>query len=143
MDISLRSELHQRGLRMTPQRQLVVDAIGELGQATPEQICNRVQHSAPSVNITTVYRTLDLLEDMGVVRHTHVGHGPPRYSTRSQQHVRLVCHNCDRVIEIVPDELAELRAALRSRYGFELDPTHVGLSGRCDQCSEPGASDST
>lgn len=141
--MSLRSELHQRGLRMTPQRQLVVDAVGELGHATPEQICKRVQHSSPSVNITTVYRTLDLLEEMGVVRHTHVGHGPPRYSTWSQEYVRLVCHDCEQVIDITPDELDELRAALRSRYGFELDPTHVGLSGRCARCEGSGASDST
>src|SRR5690349_24373038 len=97
---ALRAELHQRGLRMTPQRQLVLDAVRALGHATPEQICTRVQRSAPAVNITTVYRTLDLLERIGVVRHTHLGHGAPSYSADEHQHVHLVCHDCGTVAEV-------------------------------------------
>src|SRR5699024_3389636 len=135
MDTSLRSALHQRGLRMRPQRQLVLDAVADLGHATPEQICRRVQGSAPAVNITTVYRTLDLLEELGVVRHTHLGHGAPRYSTRPAEYLRLVCHHCDRVIEVAAAELDDLATLLHSHHGFELDPTHVALSGRCQQCA--------
>ena len=58
---ALRRTLHERGLRMTPQRQLVLDAVRELGHATPERVCAQVQRAAPAVNITTVYRSLDLL----------------------------------------------------------------------------------
>jgi Fur family ferric uptake transcriptional regulator len=61
---ALRHTLHQRGLRMTPQRQLVLDAVRDLGHATPEQICTQVQQAAPAVNITTVYRTLDLMDGL-------------------------------------------------------------------------------
>ena len=61
----LRSTLHERGLRMTPQRQLVLDAVRELGHATAEQVCRRVRDAAAPINITTVYRTLDLLECLG------------------------------------------------------------------------------
>ena len=82
MDTTLRHTLHERGLRMTPQRQLVLDAVRALGHATPEQICAQVQRTAPAVNITTIYRTLDLLDRIGLVRHTHLGHGAPTYSAQ-------------------------------------------------------------
>ena len=94
---ALRRTLHERGLRMTPQRQLVLDAVRALGHATPEQVCTQVQREAPAVNITTVYRSLDLLERLGLVRHTHLGHGAPNYSVHEHEHVHLVCHGCGTV----------------------------------------------
>jgi Fur family transcriptional regulator, ferric uptake regulator len=133
---ALRTELHQRGLRMTPQRQLVLDAVRALGHATPEQICARVQQAAPAVNITTVYRTLDLLERIGVVRHTHLGHGAPNYSEQEHQHVHLVCHECGAVAEVPTDLMDGLTERLRADQGFELDVSHVALSGRCANCQE-------
>ncbi|MEJ3652265.1 Fur family transcriptional regulator [Actinomycetes bacterium KLBMP 9759] len=139
MDTSLRSTLHERGLRMTPQRQLVLDAVRELGHATPEQICTQVQRSAPAVNITTVYRTLDLLERIGLVRHTHLGHGAPTYSEQEHQHVHLVCHSCGEVTETPTELMDALAARLRTESGFELDVTHVALSGRCDRCRTAGS----
>jgi Fur family ferric uptake transcriptional regulator len=132
---ALRDELHQRGLRMTPQRQLVLDAVRALGHATPEQICTRVQRSAPAVNITTVYRTLDLLERIGVVRHTHLGHGAPSYSADEHQHVHLVCHDCGTVAEVPTALMSGLAEQLRAAEGFHLDVTHVALSGRCRGCT--------
>ena len=84
---------------MTPQRQLVLDAVRALGHATPEQVCAQVQCVAPAVNITTVYRSLDLLERLGLVRHTHLGHGAPSYSAHEHEHVHLVCHECGTVTE--------------------------------------------
>jgi Fur family ferric uptake transcriptional regulator len=134
VDTSLRRTLHQRGLRMTPQRQLVLDAVRELGHATPEQICTQVQRSAPAVNITTIYRSLDLLERIGLVRHTHLGHGAPTYSEQEHEHVHLVCHSCGTVSEIGTDTLDGLVEQLRSTEGFELDATHVALSGLCRTC---------
>ncbi|WP_308190232.1 Fur family transcriptional regulator [Pseudonocardia sp. TRM90224] len=139
MDTSLRSTLHERGLRMTPQRQLVLDAVRELGHATPEQICTQVQRAAPAVNITTVYRTLDLLERIGLVRHTHLGHGAPTYSEREHQHVHLVCHSCGEVSETPTELMDALAARLRQESGFELDVTHVALSGQCGDCRAANA----
>lgn len=136
MDTSLKSTLHRRGLRMTPQRQLVLDAVRELGHATPEQICTQVQRAAPAVNITTVYRTLDLLEELRLVRHTHLGHGAPTYSEREHEHVHLVCHHCGAVSEAPTALMDELADRLREREDFELDVTHVALSGRCATCRE-------
>ncbi|HET9257033.1 MAG TPA: transcriptional repressor [Pseudonocardiaceae bacterium] len=118
-------------MRMTPQRQLVLDAVRDLEHATPEQICEHVQRVAPSVNITTVYRTLELLEGLGLVRHAHLGHGAPNYSTDGHEHVHLVCHRCGNTIEIPTEELNELSVTLRERFGFALDASHLALSGRC------------
>jgi Fur family ferric uptake transcriptional regulator len=136
VDISLRRTLHERGMRMTPQRQLVLDAVRELQHATPERICEQVQRIAPAVNITTIYRTLDLLEGLDLVRHTHLGHGAPSYSTHAHEHVHLVCHRCGDVTEIPSEELTALTEQLRERFGFVLDPSHLALSGRCSRCAE-------
>jgi Fur family transcriptional regulator, ferric uptake regulator len=138
---TLRSTLHERGLRMTPQRQLVLDAVCELGHATPEQVCVAVQRFAPAVNITTVYRTLDLLERLGMVRHTHLGHGAPSYSAHDHEHVHLVCHGCGAVAEAPAELLGELADRLRTAFEFRLDATHVALSGTCVQCGDPQSGD--
>jgi Fur family ferric uptake transcriptional regulator len=132
---ALRETLHQRGMRMTPQRQFVLDALLDLGHATPEQICQHVQRSTPTVNITTIYRTLELLESLGVVRHTHLGHGAPNYSVHEHQHVHLVCHVCGRVEEAPLTTMDELAGTLRAVHGFELDASHLALSGRCRECT--------
>ena len=138
--VALRRTLHERGLRMTPQRQLVLDAVRALGHATPEQICTEVQSTAPAVNITTVYRTLDLLERIGLVRHTHLGHGAPTYSEQEHQHVHLVCHACGTVTEVpteLMDELAErlrdgarVRARRHPRRAVRALPGLPGRRGR-------------
>ncbi|GAA1839060.1 transcriptional repressor [Pseudonocardia ailaonensis] len=141
MDTTLKRTLHRRGLRMTPQRQLVLDAVRELGHATPEQICAKVQSAAPAVNITTIYRTLDLLEELRLVRHAHLGHGAPTYSEREHEHVHLVCHHCGAVSEAPSSLMEALVERLREDEGFELDVTHVALSGRCRDCASGETSD--
>jgi Fur family transcriptional regulator, ferric uptake regulator len=135
---ALRRTLHERGLRMTPQRQLVLDAVRALGHATPEQVCAQVQREAPAVNITTVYRSLDLLERLGVVRHTHLGHGAPNYSVHEHEHVHLVCHGCGAVTEVPTDAMTGLAERLAAETGFALDVTHVALSGHCRDCQDGG-----
>jgi Fur family ferric uptake transcriptional regulator len=132
----LRVTLHERGLRMTPQRQLVLDALLDLEHATPEQVCQRVQLNTPTVNITTVYRTLELLEELGIVRHTHLGHGAPTYSVHEHQHIHLVCHRCGQVQEAPSGMMGELTSTLLERYGFAVDPSHLALSGTCARCRE-------
>ncbi|KAA2260174.1 transcriptional repressor [Solihabitans fulvus] len=121
-------------MRMTPQRQLVLDAVRELEHSTPEQICQRVQQTAPTVNITTIYRTLDLLERLSLVRHTHLGHGAPTYSVSDHEHVHLACHRCGRIDEVPCEVLGDLGGTLRAEFGFQLDASHLALSGTCRDC---------
>src|SRR3954451_16747115 len=85
------SELRSRGYRLTPQRKLVLEAVGALGHATPQEIVATVRKTASGINISTVYRTLELLEELAVVQHTHLGHGAPTYSVATDDaHVPLV-----------------------------------------------------
>jgi Fur family ferric uptake transcriptional regulator len=129
------TRLRQRGYRLTPQRQLVLQAVGELGHATPEDIATAVQRTASGVNISTVYRTLELLEELGLVQHTHLGHGAPTYSvTTDDDHVHLVCRDCGAVHEADAEVLGDAVQRLQSEHGFALDVGHVALFGRCAAC---------
>lgn len=128
--------LRDRGLRLTPQRQLVLDAVRQLVHATPEQVHAAVCEVASGVNITTVYRTLELLEELGLVTHVHLSHGAPTYHDAAVvQHVHLVCRNCDTVTELEQSELAPLAERLLTQRGFRMDIGHVALFGLCGSCA--------
>ena len=128
-------QLRARGYRVTPQRQLVLEAVARLDHATPEEIGTEVQQTARGVNISTIYRTLELLEQIGMVTHTHLHHGAPTYHLASAgDHVHLVCRDCGRVTEIVPDAIRPLITGLDERYGFETDVGHLTVFGRCAEC---------
>ena len=99
--MELASGLRAKGYRLTPQRQLVLQAVTELGHATPDDVHAWVAERDLAVNLSTVYRTLELLENLGFVTHTHLSHGAPTYHPASDhQHAHLVCHDCGRVQEL-------------------------------------------
>lgn len=129
------AELRARGYRLTPQRQLVLEAVGVLGHGTPEEIATAVRRTASGVNISTVYRTLELLEELGLVRHTHLGHGAPTYSVAGDDdHVHLVCRDCEGVEEASAELVADVVARLAEQKGFSVDVSHFALFGRCRGC---------
>jgi Fur family ferric uptake transcriptional regulator len=133
---SLAHVLRARGLRLTAQRQLVLEAVYELGHATPDQVHGKVAETAAGVNLSTVYRTLELLEDLGLVTHTHLSHGAPTYHAASDhQHVHLVCRGCGRIEEVLPSVLDGVTAALRRDRGFQVDVGHVSFFGQCLECA--------
>ncbi len=134
--------LRSRGLRMTPQRRLVLEALHTLGHGTPEQVADRVQEVTPSLSLSTVYRTLDLLEKMGVVSHTHFGHKAPTYhAVGHADHIHLVCRRCGGVEEADVDGARALADEVRARYGFTTDVTHLSLDGTCARCLANGKYD--
>ncbi len=129
--------LRERGLRLTPQRQLILEAVYELGHATPEHVHNHVLERAAGVNITTVYRTLELLEGLGVVNHTHLSHGSPTYHAAGEhQHVHLVCRGCRSITEVDPGVMQPVTERLLAEQGFRVDVGHVSLFGVCGDCKE-------
>ena len=135
LDADWQARLRSRGYRLTPQRQLVLEAVGELGHATPEDIATAVRRTASGVNISTVYRTLELLEGLGLVQHTHLGHGAPTYSVSTDDdHVHLVCRQCGDVQEADVDLLSDAVRRLAEERGFDLDVGHVALFGTCAAC---------
>jgi len=127
--------LRARGYRVTPQRQLVLAAVTKLEHATPEEIWADVQQTASGVNISTIYRALELLEQLGLVTHTHLGHGAPRYHLAAEaEHVHLVCSECGRITQIAPEAVAPLVSALERNHGFQTDVGHLTVFGRCAPC---------
>ena len=136
-DASLAAVLRAKGLRLTAQRQLVLEAVHELGHATPDQVHAKVAEVAAGVNITTVYRTLELLEELGLVTHAHLSHGAPTFHPVGEaQHVHLVCQNCAQVSELPSAFLAPLAESLDREHGFLLDIGHVALFGICAGCGD-------
>jgi Fur family ferric uptake transcriptional regulator len=137
----LTAQLRAKGYRLTPARQLVAAAVAALEHATPDAICAEVQRTASSVNLSTVYRTLELLEELDVVSHTHLGHGAPIYhAAHERDHLHLVCGACGRIIEAPASSADPLVERLRGQFGFETDVAHFALFGRCAECLASGAS---
>lgn len=137
---TLARELHDRGMRLTPQRELVLRAVREMVHSTPEQIADRVRGQGASMSLTTVYRALDLLESLGLVRHAHIGPGPSTYhAAEDTDHVHTRCQRCGEVGSMPVALLDDVAAALLRERGFRLDPNHVALSGLCAACGSAPA----
>ncbi|MFF7728633.1 Fur family transcriptional regulator [Streptomyces sp. NPDC008001] len=141
VDTDWQSNLRRRGYRLTPQRQLVLEAVDRLEHATPDDILTEVRRTAGGVNISTVYRTLELLEELGLVSHAHLGHGAPTYHLADRHHhIHLVCRDCTGVVEADLSVAAEFTDRLRAEFGFETDMKHFAIFGQCRDCAAGHAS---
>ena len=89
-----RAKLRAEGYRLTPQRELVLRAVEDLGHATPDEVFAEVRRESSAVNISTVYRTLELLERLRLVWHPHLGKGAPVYHTAGHRHRHVACATC-------------------------------------------------
>jgi Fur family transcriptional regulator, ferric uptake regulator len=114
----------------------VLEAVASLEHGTPDEICAEVRKTASGVNISTVYRTLELLEELGLVTHTHLGHGSARYHTANDSdHLHLVCRDCGTVTESDVSVAAALVDRLHAEHGFDTDVRHFSVFGRCGACT--------
>ena len=135
----LRTKLRDSGYRLTPQRELILDAVDTLGHATPDEVFAEVRKKSSALNVSTVYRTLEVLEELGLVRHAHLSDRAPTYHTvREHEHFHLVCRNCHKVISVDPDVLEPLTTRLREELAFEPDIGHLTVFGRCLDCLGDG-----
>src|SRR5438876_9590056 len=132
----LRMALKDRGLRMTPQRQLILDVVGAMhGHISVDQVHQQVIRQFPDVHITTVYRTLEVLEELGIVRHTHFHDGVAQYQrTDEAAHQHMVCTVCQADIELDLEILKPLADEICRRYGFKSDLAHTAIVGVCRDC---------
>ena len=129
--------LREKGYRLTPQRELVLRAVDRLGHATPDEILAAVREESQAVNVSTVYRTLELLEELGLVRHNHISDRAPTYhSTAGPDHVHLVCRGCGGITEVAPEIVAPMTDTLRAEYGFSTDIGHLTVFGTCRRCAD-------
>lgn len=130
------STLRSKGYRLTPQRELVLRAVERLGHATPDEVLTAVRQESQAVNISTVYRTLELLEELDLVRHAHITDRAPTYhSAAAPAHVHLVCRECQGITEVDPEVISSLTGTLLDRYGFSTDVGHLTIFGTCHDCA--------
>jgi Fur family ferric uptake transcriptional regulator len=129
--------LRLEGLRMTPQRRAIVSEVMRTpGHISPTAVTRKVQSEMPGVNASTVYRTLALLEEVGVLQHSHLETGAEYHRAEEAQHVHLTCHRCGRDDELSVPETAKLQRLIRAHHGFEADLTHFAINGLCAECAE-------
>jgi Fe2+ or Zn2+ uptake regulation protein len=127
--------LRERGGRVTSARRLLLEAIFEAkGHRTAEELAEEVQARAPDVHLSTIYRNLDDLQELGIVVHAHLGHGPSTYHLAATAHGHLVCDGCGAVIQAPDDLFSSLSQSTRARFGFTIDPHHFAMLGRCRRC---------
>ena len=128
-------ELHEKGLRLTPQRELVLSAVRSLGHATPEEVAEKVRQTHPGINLSTVSRNLETLENVGLVQHTHLGHGGATYHAAEElTHLHLVCGTCEAVGDAPITIAGQFVNALADDYGFKTDVSHFAIYGTCAAC---------
>ena len=130
------SKLSEQGYRLTPQRIMILSAIENSDDhISAEEIYAQVTTKYPNVNISTVYRTLELLKRLGLVTETDLGGGRVRYHPAEKgHHHHLVCQECGAIIDLDESVLSSVKDILLREYGFVADLRHLAIFGRCVNC---------
>ncbi len=133
---AVRDYLRSRGLRWTPQRRLLLDVLAETdGHITGAELVDRCRQVDPGTTPSTVYRTLRVLEELGVVRHAHGRDGREEFHVRpGSDHGHLHCAHCGASWEIDPVDAKATVHSFDARFGFEIDLSHLTVVGRCADC---------
>jgi Fe2+ or Zn2+ uptake regulation protein len=128
--------LRKRGYRLTPQRHMILSVIQEAdGHLSIDQITERVQERNPYVSLSTVYRTLELLRELGLVRENHLPGEQPHYEiAETSAHHHLVCRGCHAIIHLEDTLLGNLHEELQHRYAFHGLTLDLVAAGFCDSC---------
>ena len=127
--------LKEKGLKLTPQRRLIIDAIhGAEAHLTAEEIIAHVQTRMPEVHKSTIYRTLELLEGAGCVFKSELDEHSIYHHAEEGYHHHLVCSRCGRIIECDEDLFTPVEKSLAEQYGFHVDFKHLVMSGLCEEC---------
>lgn len=124
-----------RGGRATISRRIILQALFDADRhLTAEELAEAVQARAPDIHISTVYRNLDDMQRLGVVVHSHLGHGPATYQLASAAHAHFLCEVCDAAIDAPDDLFKGLAKTVMTRLGFSIDPVHFAMLGLCSAC---------
>ena len=130
--------LRQRGYRVTPQREMIIEAITHSGgHITAEEVFAQVRERTRSINLATIYRTLDLLVEEGFASRADLRDGHAVYATAQHgPHIHLVCRYCNHTIAADHDLVVPIDALLREKHGFKADLHHLSIAGVCADCWE-------
>ena len=136
---ALESSVRRAGCRITPQRDLILRALCELdGHASAERVHERVIAGQPRINLSTVYRALERLRDLGILSQIDLGRQCAEFEiVGDRPHHHLVCEECGNTLELDCDVLQPLEQELRRRYGFLVNLNHLALFGTCPDCQKP------
>lgn len=127
--------LRERGGRVTtPRRAIVSELLGAGGHVTADELTSAVQAKHPDVHLSTIYRCLDTLQQLGVIDHVHLGHGRAVYHLADETHQHLMCEVCGEVTEVPDAVFGELSTQLLADYGFSIRTRHFAVLGRCQTC---------
>ncbi|MDQ3895554.1 MAG: transcriptional repressor [Actinomycetota bacterium] len=138
---ALAVRLRAAGQRVTPQRLMILGAFAQPGEhLTAEEVYDRVGPLAPAVNRSTVYRTLELFRDLGLISETDLGGGVRHFELLDDgRHHHLICRECGEMLVLDDDLVQPLREGIRERYGFSATVDHLALFGLCDYCHRQSA----
>ena len=133
---TLIEKLREQGYRLTPQREMIVEAVAHAGRhVTAEEVHEQVRTRTNAVNVATVYRTLDLLVELGLISRADLGGGKVSYASPIHgPHCHLVCRRCGHVIEADHEIVVPLDRLLRDQYHFVADLDHLAIFGLCADC---------
>jgi Fur family ferric uptake transcriptional regulator len=134
--VTVLNALRAQGLRVSTARRAVIETLFQAARpVAAEEIAGGLGGSRMRLDLASVYRNLETLEELGVVRHFHAGHGPGRYVLAGLgEREYLACEGCGAVIEADPRQLDSARAEIRDRFGYEAHFTHFPIVGVCPEC---------
>ena len=134
--MSCHETLLENGHRLTPQRMLVIEVLHNADKhISAEEIYAQLHSRYPYANISTVYRTLELLKKLELVTETDFGEGRVRYHVAEKgHHHHLICNSCGKIIDLEESALYPLKDRLLQRYDFDADLRHLAISGECRRC---------
>ncbi len=128
--------VRQQGGRITSSRRLLLRSLFDAKEhRTAEELAAEVQLQAPDIHLSTIYRNLDELEKLGVIVHSHLGHGAATYHLATAVHGHFVCEECGRMIEAPQSMFEGLAQSAQANFGFTIDPHHFAMLGRCADCT--------
>lgn len=131
-------KLRDLGYRITPQREIIINAISRSPKhMSAEEVYIEVKKITQALNLATVYRTLDMLWEEGLICRNDLGEGRIFFSTHDHgPHLHLVCRNCSKVIQASPEILNPLGEILQEKYSFAADLDHLSIFGECAACND-------
>lgn len=129
--------IREKGYRLTPQREMILEALDTKGHMTADQVYQQVHAKSPAVNLATVYRTLELLKELHLVTAIDVGQSCTQYELAGEEpHHHLVCEECGHRLDLDPGLFVPLERELCRQYGFQVNLDHLALFGLCPKCQK-------
>ena len=131
--------VRRQGGRITAARRAIVESLFAVdAHATAEELIEHVRTIDPDIHLSTIYRNLEELEELGVVSHSHLGHGAATYQLVENSHAHFLCAVCGRTIDVPAGLFEEVSSKVCDATGFRIDASHFSVEGVCGDCASAG-----